>query len=346
MSRSILTALATALAVTAAACGDAVLYPYEPTPDPIMPVNCPDTMIGYAWIAGDTAPASGGGPTTVDVSDLSGLMDALAQTQPLTIRLNGMLTTTDKIQIKTNDKTIIGVGTDSGLIGGGIELSGVDNIWLRNLRIAKVQIAGNSDGDAIRLTTATHVWIDHCDLSSERDVPEGVYDGLVDMSHASDYVTVSWTLLHDHRDTSLVGHSQSADAQLEDMNHLHVTYHHNQFRNVESGPRVRTGSIHVLNNHFQDVGIFGVAAETMAIAVVDHNVFERVALPITTDYLDTLDGKAQDLTNSYKASGANNITMTGALSLPYSYTPDSTDGTLTLVGACAGTRADLPSAQP
>jgi pectate lyase len=346
VSCSILTALAATLAVTAAACGDAVLYPYEPMPDPIMPVMCPDSMIGYAWIAGDTAPATGGSMTTVDVSDLGGLMDALAETQPLVIRLDGMLTTTDKIQIKTNDKTIIGVGTNSGLIGGGIELSGVDNIWLRNLRIEKVQIAGNSDGDAIRLTTATHVWIDHCDLSSERDVPEGVYDGLVDMSHASDYVTVSWTLFHDHRDTSLVGHSQSADAQLEDAGHLHVTYHHNQFRNVESGPRVRFGTIHVFNNHFQDVGIFGVAAETMATARVDHNVFERVSQPITTDYLDTLEGKAQDLTNTFKACGGSNITMTTDLVLPYSVTPDSTDGALALVGACAGTRENLPSAQP
>jgi pectate lyase len=341
--RSILAALAATLAVTAAACGDAVLYPYEPV---TAPVNCPDSKIGYAWIAGDKGPSTGGSMTTVQVSDLNGLVDALAQTQPLVILLNGTLMTTDKIQIKTNDKSIIGIGTNSGLIGGGIELSGVDNIWLRNLRIAKVQIAGNSDGDAIRLTTATHVWIDHCDLSSERDVPEGVYDGLVDMSHASDDVTVSWTVFHDHRDTSLVGHSQGPDAQAEDTGHLHVTYHHNQFRNVESGPRVRFGTIHVFNNQFVDVGIFGVASETLATARVDHNVFERVTQPITTDYLDTLEGKAQDVSNSVKDSGGSNITMTTDLVVPYSFTPDSTDGTLTLIGACAGPRADLPSAQP
>ena len=346
MFRPLLTAFAGALAVSALACGDAKLYPYVRQP-PVNPLDCPTSMVGYAGVAGNT---TGGSTTTqpvVNASDLMALTDALALDEPMVIRLNGTLTITDKIQIKTSNKTIIGVGTNSGLIGGGIELSGVDNIILQNLRIAKVQAAGNSDGDAIRLTTATHVWVDHCDLSSERDVAEGIYDGLVDMSHASDYVTVSWTVFHDHRDTSLVGHSPSADAQLEDTGHLHATYHHNLFRNVESGPRVRFGTIHVFNNDFEDVGIFGVAAETLATARVQRNFFERVLeSPITTDYLDMLEGKAQNQENSFKDSGPNNVTMTTDLVVPYTFSPDSIEGMLALISGCTGPLDKLSSTQP
>jgi len=336
--RPVLTVLAGALAVSAIACGDAKLYPYTRR-TPVMPRDCPTSLVGYAGVAGNTTGGSATSQPAVEVSpsDLAKLTDALALDEPMVIRLTGMLTLTDKIQIKTSNKSIIGVGTNSGLIGGGIELSGGDNIILQNLRIAKVQSAGNSDGDAIRLTTATHVWVDHCDLSSERDVAEGVYDGLVDMSHASDYVTVSWTVFHDHRDTSLVGHSDSADAQAEDTNHLHATYHHNLFRNVESGPRVRTGTIHVFNNDFEDVGIFGVASETKAVARVQRNFFERVVQwPITTDYLDMLEGQAQNQENSFKDSGPSNITMTADLVVPYTFSPDSIEGMLALISGCAG----------
>jgi pectate lyase len=326
-----------ALAATAAACGDSRAQAYTK-----VPIDCSDTktMIGYAEIAGATGPTTGGDGTTVapvEVTTLRGLTDALADPQPLVIVLTGTITIIDKVRITTNDKSIIGVGANSGFIGGGIELSDVDNIILRNLKISKVQAAGDSDGDAIRLTNATHVWIDHCDLSSERNVADGIYDGLVDVSHASDYVTVSWTLLHDHRDTSLVGHSESAEAEAEDTGHLRVSYHHNHFFNIDWGVRVRFGTIHVFSNRFEDVGIFGVASETLASAKVEKNIFERVATPITTDYLDAREGTAFEEGSQVTGSGANNITMRQDFVVPYSFTPDSTSGTLTLVSNCAGT---------
>lgn len=53
-------------------------------------------------------------------------------------------------------------------------------------------------GDAIRLYMATNVWVDHCDLYGDRSVGKDTYDGLVDLSHAADWVTVSHTYFHDH----------------------------------------------------------------------------------------------------------------------------------------------------
>ena len=40
------------------------------------------------------------------------------------------------------------------------------NVILRNLKISKVLA---SAGDAIGIQSASKVWVDHCDLSSDRD---------------------------------------------------------------------------------------------------------------------------------------------------------------------------------
>lgn len=74
-----------------------------------------------------------------------------------------------------------------------------------NLKISKVEKAY---GDAITIQTTTNVWVDHCDLSATRDgsVDKDFYDGLTDLSHAADFVTVSFTYYHDHVSAScLVG---------------------------------------------------------------------------------------------------------------------------------------------
>src|SRR5436309_1937183 len=88
-----------------------------------------------------------------------------------------------------------------------------------------------------------HDWRgDHCDLSSERNPDGASYDGLVDITHAAESITISWTKFHDHRDTSIVGHSDLNGT--EDKGHLHVTYHHDLFQNVDAGPRIRFGTVH------------------------------------------------------------------------------------------------------
>jgi pectate lyase len=39
------------------------------------------------------------------------------------------------------------------------------------------------------------------------------YDGLLDITHAADWVTVSWNKFHDHYKTCLVGHSDNNGAE-------------------------------------------------------------------------------------------------------------------------------------
>jgi pectate lyase len=171
-------------------------------------------------------------------------MAAVEMTGPLVIKVQGMLSLTTSVRV-ASDKTIYGDrDVRSGFTGGGLNLTDSSNVIIRNLQISK---ATADEGDAITILRSKHVWIDHCELSSEKT--GGNYDGLVDITHASDFITVSWTILRDHRDSSLIGHSESN--MVEDTDHLTVTFHHNLFQNIQQrSPRFRFGQLHTYNNLF------------------------------------------------------------------------------------------------
>lgn len=140
------------------------------------------------------------------------------------------------------------------------------NVIIRNLAIEKVV-----GGDAIAVQLAQNVWIDHVDLSSDRDHDKDYYDGLLDITHAPDFVTVSNSYLHDHWKCSLVGHSDNNGAQ--DTGHLTVTYHSNYWKNINSrAPSLRFGTAHVYNNYYEEVND-GINTRDGAQILVQNNVF-------------------------------------------------------------------------
>jgi hypothetical protein len=117
-----------ALALGAAACGDARLYVYD-KPGP--PPNCPPTMVGYAAVGGmdpngnPLEPTTGGGDPSVapriTVTTVDELTSALQQPDPLVIYLDGMLSPPAAVKVTVDksapggNKTLIGVGAGSGL---------------------------------------------------------------------------------------------------------------------------------------------------------------------------------------------------------------------------------------
>ena len=72
-------------------------------------------------------------------------------------------------------------------------------------------------------------------MISPSNLGTGTYDGLIDISDQSDFVTVSWTRYHDHQDSGLIGRSDSSAAAAEDAGKEHVTYDHDLFTNLRDG---------------------------------------------------------------------------------------------------------------
>ena len=87
--------------------------------------------------------------------------------------------------------------------------------------------------------------------------PFEVHDGLLDVTHESDLVTVSYSVFRDHDKTNLVGSGDGRQAL--DGGRLRVTWHHNLWDDAgQRLPRVRFGDVDVYNNYVR-VGQGGAA---------------------------------------------------------------------------------------
>lgn len=283
---------------------------------------------GYSTMNGGTTGGAAG--PTVTVTSWAQLKTEAGKKTPETILVSGMLSGSGQIQVR-NDKTIRGVGANSGLAGGGLKVSHYNNVIIQNLKIS------NAVGtDAITIQDAEHIWIDHNELWSDRAHDIDYYDGLIDITHASDWVTVSWNRIHDHWKTSLVGHDDDNGA--EDTGHLTVTYHHNEFFNLDARqPSIRFGTAHIFNNYFHD-SVNGVHSRMSAQVLVEGNVFRNVQTPIKTTTLSIEDGYAVERGNQFDNCGPLNITRVGSFTRPpYSYTLDATASVAGAVTGGAGT---------
>lgn len=179
-----------------------------------------------------------------------------------------------RVELKVpSNTTIVGVGRNAGIVGGDLDLDGVDNVIVRNLTLANAYDCfpqwDPTDGDTgnwnsqFDLVTiihgTTHVWLDHNTLTDRPyldsaeptyfDRPYQQHDGASDITDASDFVTVSWNVYADHDKTMLIGSTDSD--KYDDADHLRVTVHHNEFVDVgQRVPRLRWGHTDVYDNYY------------------------------------------------------------------------------------------------
>lgn len=98
---------------------------------------------------------------------------------------------------------MIGILIILGLTGIGLTILGQTNVIVRNMKISKVLA---DYGDGITVQASSNVWIDSCDISADIDHGKDYYDGLIDVVHASEWVTISNTYLHDHVSSLLLSY--------------------------------------------------------------------------------------------------------------------------------------------
>jgi pectate lyase len=206
---------------------------------------------------------------------------------------------------------------------------------VRNMRISFVQ-ASSGNGDAIHIDHATRLWIDHNELFSDKTHGTDFYDGLLDITHAADFITVSWNNLHDHIKCSLVGHSDSNAS--EDTGHLRITYHHNFFNGCDQrNPRVRFANpVHVFNNYYNNIGLYAIASTENGGVLVEGNYFENTPDPFHLGEASSGPGTLVARNNFFVNSGTGSSGGSVA-SIPYSYSVDTASTVKASVTAGAGT---------
>lgn len=313
--------------------------------------SCPTALVGWAAVEGDGVPTTTGGGSVAPVRPKTAdeLVELAADDEPRVIELAGTFTI-PRLQVASN-KTLVGVGADAKIVGG-LRVRGSADAPVRNVILRNFSVDGATsqvDSDAVQLYFAHHVWLDHVEIW---DGP----DGNLDMTHAVNWVTVSWSKFRysssyrrpagesaDHRFSSLVGHSDG-NAK-EDAARLKITFHHDWWAEgvIERMPRVRFGQVHVFNNLFAAPGNnYCVRAGAGARLLVEGNAFEGVRNPHEFNSAD--DEKTASITardNLYagatgmQAEGGGGVALT---SVPYAAALEPAAGVGAAVRACAGPR--------
>ncbi|KAG8787122.1 hypothetical protein FRC12_015889 [Ceratobasidium sp. 428] len=279
--------------------------------------------IGYATLSGGTT--GGGSATPVTVTSLAALQSAAASTSPKVIIISGTITGNVVVNLTPNT-TVLGKA-GSALVGVGLRVLNVSNVIIRNVKISKVLAEA---GDAIGVQAANRVWIDSVDLSSDLSHDKDYYDGLLDITHGCYAVTVTNSYLHDHWKASLVGHSDSNEA--EDKA-IQVTYAFNKWYNLNSRtPSFRFGHGHIFNNYFytnQD----GINTRVGAELLVQNNVWEACKNSVYS----TDNGYANMSGNDYGGK-APTASTTSWSAVGYSYTLKSASDVKSYVNSVAGAK--------
>ena len=315
-------------------------------------------LIGWATASGSTT--GGGNAAPVTVTTLAALQSAVKGTIAAVIYVKGVLAP-GAVSIGSN-KTIVGLcGAE---IHGHLAINKSSNVILRNIKIVGYAVGNcaldpsyssatgcSSGDDAISIEgQSDHIWLDHDDISDGTD-------GNLDITHACDFITVSWTKFHyssartdptgsdstganGHRFSNLVGHSDSNAS--EDTGHLTITWHHNWWADyvVERQPRVRFGRVHVFNNLYTSVGDdYCIGVGVGANLRTENNVFVGVKTPIdTADYSDTISA-VRSTGNVYPAGFTAADLQASSVFDPaslYTYTLDDTSGLQAAIQSGAG----------
>jgi pectate lyase len=292
------------------------------------PAQAAPVVDGFASVAalGLTTTTGGiAGPTvTVDTTDE--LLDAIDTVGHLTIQVSGTIDITSKQGVRPN-KTIVGIGTNPTIRGGGFDFYKSYNVIVRNLTFV------DAEDDAINVGQQSHhIWIHHNTFRTP-------VDGSIDIVRGSDYVTVSWNHFAGTDKSMLIGHSDGASST--DVGHLKVSIHHNWFDGSrQRHPRVRFGEpVHVYNNFFNGNELYGVASTMNAGVVVEGNAFTAVPYPCfsTGGYADSGPGRLVQRSNQFTSSGT--CQAGGSVAEPrtyYSYTLDPASSVPSLVRTGAG----------
>jgi len=263
-----------------------------------------------------------------------------------------------------SNKTIVGLcGAE---IHGHLGINKQSNIIIRNIKIVGYAVGDcsldpdyssatgcSSGNDAITVQgQSDHIWLDHDDISDGTD-------GNLDITHADDFITISWTKFHyssartdptgsdstganGHRFSNLVGHSDSNGT--EDTGHLTITWHHNWWADyvVERQPRVRFGRVHVFNNLYTSVGDnYCIGVGVGANLRTENNVFVGVKTPINTISYSDATSAISSSDNLYSGTSGDAPADLQASSVfdpasVYTYTLDDTGGLQSAIESGAG----------
>jgi pectate lyase len=295
-------------------------------------------IVGYAMVNGSTTGGQGG--QSVTVTTLDQLKSALGESAAKIVYVSGKISGSgdEAVYVKSN-KSIIGK-LGASIEGISLYLFTVNNVIIQDLTFKNYV----SDAAVMVKFQTTHVWIDHCDFSTDKTHGWDYWGKDISITRGSDFVTVSWSKFHDTNLSVLIAGGLDADNVADDRGKLHVTMHHNYWYNItEREPSMCTGNVHMFNNYHSNNSGYSIGARASGTVRTDNEYFANCKTPITTRLNSDPAGYISGAeTNIYSQCGANGISTAASSWLPpYSYSSalDAAANVPSIVQKGAGPRA-------
>jgi len=294
------------------------------------------------WASQNGGTTGGGSLTPIDVSTAADFKTNVESNSPCVVRVVGTIDLGGGVNIKSN-KTIMGLDANSTIIGRLGFTNGSSNIIIQGLNITN-PIYDEKDGISVK-NTITNLFITKCTVHD-------CGDGCIDITNASDFITVSWCKFYYSNPTPFENHRyvnlfSASDTATGDRGKLRITFHHNWWasRCDQRMPRGRFGKVHVYNNYYSCSGntyCIGVGLESQI--RVENNYFDNVNKawynPATTPGIIGWNTGNVFVNTTIPTWAPNNYAT--IFTPPYSYTLDDASYLSTTVPAYAGAGTPYP----
>lgn len=270
-----------------------------------------------------------------------------------------------------SNKTVIGeAGKDYGFKNINPKISGT-NVIVKYLHFGDVigdDYFGGKGNDALSIKGGQHVWVDHCEFSSsltpkevdgvainfdshdfivdlegENSTPEekwkkDFYDGLLDISETSRFVSVSNSYFHDHWKACLCGGSNDKAESQPQGSQVRMTMYNNYFENIHSRqPLFRFGRAHIYSSYLKgaDGDATGIEVRAESLVYVDNVYFENIRSGRIVGCWNSSSGLGEGKWTVKDCHGESNSNNAG-FTPPYTWTKTSASDSKTKLPAEAG----------
>lgn len=270
-----------------------------------------------------------------------------------------------------SNKTLVGEsGKDYGFKNINVKISG-SNVIVKNLHFGDVigeDYFGGSGNDAMSIKGGEHVWIDHCEFSSsltpvevdgtaidfskhkfevdlegencteEEKWTKDFYDGLLDISETSRFISVSNSYFHDHWKACLCGGSNDNASSQPQGSLVRLSMYNNYFEKIHARqPLFRFGKAHIYSSYLKGLGdsSSGIEVRAESRVYVDNVYFEDINPNKTVGCWNSTKGLGAGKWTVKGCEGAS-ISNNAGFTPPYNWTKTSASDSKANLPASAG----------
>lgn len=270
-----------------------------------------------------------------------------------------------------SNKTLIGEsGKDYGFKNINVKISG-SNVIVKNLHFGDVigeDYFGGFGNDAMSIKGGEHVWIDHCEFSSsltpvevdgtaidfskhkfevdlegencteEEKWTKDFYDGLLDISETSRFISVSNSYFHDHWKACLCGGSNDNVSSQPQGSLVRLSMYNNYFEKIHARqPLFRFGKAHIYSSYLKGLGdsSSGIEVRAESRVYVDNVYFEDINSDKTVGCWNSSKGLGAGKWTVKECEGAS-FSNNAGFTPPYNWTKTSASDSKANLPASAG----------